>query len=391
MVEMNAGKEKLMKSLEAMRPRLIEISDFIHANPELGRQEFKASKLLEDELEQAGFTVERGAAGLPTAFVAEYAPNKGGPVIGIVAEYDALPEIGHGCGHNIIATTALGAALALKPMMDEIKGTLRVIGTPAEDTTSDKVIMIDKGIFDDVDFAFQVHPNDRTMGGMKFLALHKVDVIFHGVSSHASRAPEKGVSALDALLLTFNAVEFLREHVKKEVSIAYIVTAGGTAANSVPDYASAHFVIRSKDRIYLKEVVERVYNCARGAALATGATLELQPQVWLDDNLQVPTLDQLFEDNAMLGGAKQKAGQETMASSDFCNVTTRLPAARLDLAFAPLGTSTHSKGFAEAGNQEMAHDAVITGAFAMAATAYDLFTQPALAKQVKEEHAKLKG
>jgi amidohydrolase len=273
---MNTAKDKLRNNVSEIKDKLISINDYIHAHPELGRNEFQAMAVLCESLESAGFTVERGTAGLPTAFTAEISNDATGPVVAFIAEYDALPVIGHGCGHNIIATAAVGAAMAIKPLLSELKGTIKVIGTPAEDSTSDKVIMIERGVFNQVDFAMQCHPNDRTITGAEFLALHKVDFKFHGIASHASRAPEKGISALDAVLLTFNAIEYLREHGRKDVSIAGIIDNGGTAANSIPDFASAHFIIRSNDRFYLKETVERVYNCARGAALATGARLDIE-------------------------------------------------------------------------------------------------------------------
>lgn len=387
MNKVDQDKDRLKQNLLANREKLIQINDFIHGNPELGRQEFKAAALLCETLEEAGFKVEKGAAGLPTAFVAEASNDPNGPVVAFVAEYDALPKIGHGCGHSVIASAAVGAALILKPLLENLKGTIKVIGTPAEDSTADKVIMIEKGVFDQVDFAMQCHPNERTIAGAEFLALHKVDFEFHGISSHASRAPEKGISALDAVLLTFNAIEYLREHVRKDVSIAGIIENGGTAANSIPDFASAHFIIRSDDRLYLKEVVERVYNCARGAALATGARLDIKPDVWLDNLLNVPTLDRILMENTLLMDPPQVLPQETAASTDFCNISTILPASRLDIAFAPVGTSTHSQAFADAGNTPAAHRAVEIASFAMAATAYDILSNPEVAAQMKKEHA----
>ncbi len=375
-----------MDKLMEVHPRLVEISDYIHDNPELGHEEFKAARILCDEIAAAGFSVEEGVADLPTAFVGTYAPHpQDGPTVAVVAEYDALPVIGHGCGHNVIATGALGAALALKPFMDSIGGTLKIIGTPAEDTTGDKVVMLEKGVFDGVDFAMQCHPNDRTMPDAKFLAIHSMKINFYGVASHASRAPEKGISALDAMMLGFTGTEFLRGHVTKDVSIAGIITSGGTASNSIPDFASAEFGIRSLDIKTLRDVVTRVENCFRGAELMTGARLEIIHDKWLHSNVRVPLLNETVMKYARMGGAEQILPQETMASTDFSNVTTALPAARLDIAFAPVGTSTHSQGFADAGKEPMAHRAIASAAFAMAATAYDLFTKPELAAEIRRQ------
>lgn len=382
-------KDDILKDLNKVMPQLIEINDYIHANPEMGNQEFEAVKRLTGILSEAGFSIQQGVADLETAFIAEIKGPTLGPTIAFVAEYDALPEVGHGCGHNIIGTSAVGAALAIAPLMKNLSGTIKVIGTPAEDTTFEKAPMIAKGIFSDIDFAMQCHPNDRTMTGSKFKALHHVDFKFHGKSSHASRAPEKGISALDAVLQTFTAIEYLKEHVQKDVSIAGIITHGGTVPNSIPDFASARFILRSNDSKGLKEVAERAYNCARGAALATGSQLEIQENVWLDNHLCVPTLDQLYLENALTLNPPQVLPQENMASSDFCNVSTLLPSSRLDIAFVPVGTSTHSQEFADGGNTPEAHQAIKISSYAMAATAFDLLTNAEIAQRIKDEHMRL--
>lgn len=384
-------KNQIIRNLDELKSDLLQINTFIHSNPELGNQEFKAQALLTEILQKHGFKVITGVADLHTAFVAEIEGEGKGPTIAFIAEYDALPEIGHGCGHNIIAASALGAAIALAPIMKGVKGKIKVIGTPAEDTTSEKVHMIKKGVFEDVDFSMQCHPNDRTMTGAHFKALHKMNMHFHGKASHASRAPEKGISALDALMLTFMGIEFLREHVKKDVTISGIITHGGTAANSIPDFAAGRFSIRSENREYLKEVVERVYNCARGAALATGAKLEFKDQITLDNMLYLPTYDKLLLDNALILNPPQVLQQSTVASSDFCNVSTILPCSRLDIAYVPVGVSTHSQEFADAGTTDYAHKAITISSFAMAATALDIFLDSSLAAQIKKEHAQALG
>ena len=360
---------------------LIEISDFIHANPELGHEEFKSSKLLCDVLEAHGFDVTRGAADIPTAFVAEYKSGKEGPVIAFNAEYDALPEMGHGCGHQVIASSAIGAGITIKPLMDHLGGTIRVIGTPAEESTSDK------GVFADVDFCFQCHPNDRTMSDARFKAISKLEFKLYGLASHASRAPEKGISACDAATLGYIAVEMLREHITDDVRIHGIITNGGSAANTVPDYSSVEYGVRANSSEVLEDVVERVCNCFRGAAIATGAKLEIIRGKTMQSNLLNKTLNDVVLRNAIEGGAKQVLPQETMASTDFANVTRIMPAVRLDIAFVEVGTSTHSPAFAACGNKPMAHEAVITSAYAMAATAYELFTDPELCAKAKAEFA----
>lgn len=355
----------------------------------MGNQEFKAAELLTDTLQRYGYEVETGVAGLKTAFVAERRGKGKGPTVAIIAEYDALPEIGHGCGHNIMASSAVGAAIGMLPVIDALGGSIKIIGTPAEDSTSEKVRMIREGVFDKVDFAMQNHANDRTRTGMRFKALCKTDFEFHGVSSHAARAPEKGISALDAVILTSTAIEYLKEHVKKDVSIASIITNGGGAANSIPKFASSLYITRANDKNYLDEVVKRVYNCAKGAALATGAKVRIKERVHIDSMLCIPAFDQALMQNALLLDPPQVAEQESMASTDFTNVSTRLPAARLDIAFVPLGVSTHTQDFTYAGKPESAYRAIRISSFAMAATAFDLLRDPELAARVKKEHGEL--
>jgi metal-dependent amidase/aminoacylase/carboxypeptidase family protein len=249
--------------------------------------------------------------------------------------------------------------------------------------------MIKAGVFDKVDFSMQCHPNDRTKTGMKFKALCKVDFEFFGVASHATRAPEKGISALDAVLLMFTAVEYLKEHVKKDVSIQGIIGEGGIAENTIPKFASAHFTVRSNDSVYLDEVLKRVYNCAKGAALATGAKLKIKEIRRLDSMLCVPSFDKVLMDNARLLDPPQMEEQSSMASTDFANLSTILPSSRLDIAFVPLGTSTHSQAFTDAGKTDSAYRAIKISSFAMAATALDIITGSVLAAKIKKEHAGL--
>ena len=381
--------QQIKERIEKIHPELIGISKYIYENPELGHEEWKSSECLCKALEKYGFTVKKGVADLPTAFVAEYSTGPG-PVVAFIAEYDALPGMGHGCGHNVIAASAVGAGAALLPFMEELKGTIQVIGTPAEDSTSDKIDMIAKGVFDKVDFSFQCHPNDRTMSDARFKAISKLEFHLHGVASHASRMPEKGISACDAAVLGYNGVEMLREHVRDDVRIHGIITNGGSSPNTVPDFSSVEYGVRANDSEYLEEVVEKVCNCFRGAALATGARLEIIRGKTVESNLRVPSLNERVMEHAKEAGAKQILPQETMASTDFSNLTRIMPACRLDIAFAPVGTSTHSPAFTAAGDQPMAHESIAVSSYAMAAVAYDLFTDMDFREKVKKEFEELK-
>ncbi len=387
MKELTGVYKQIWDNASAVHEELIEIADYIHDNPELGREEFKASRLLADKFEKYGFQVTREAFGMPTAFLAEYAPHpEGGPVIGICAEYDALPGMGHACGHHVIASGCLGAAIALKPIMDTIGGTLRVYGTPAEESTGDKMILIRDGVFDDVDFVMQNHPNDRTMTKAQFKAMHIMDFIFHGLTAHSARCPEQGINALNGVLLGMTAVEYLRNYVRKDVSIAGYVTSGGVVFSNIPDYASCRYAIMADNKFYLEKVVQRVINCFKGAELATGATLEIQDGMILDNNVNVPTYDRVMLEHAIEAGAERVLDPVSKAATDFSSVTLRIPGSRIDIAYAPIGVGPHNPGFEAAGKTELAHKAILQSAYAMAATCYDLFTDKKLGETIKAEH-----
>ena len=236
-------KDKARAHIDENKQRLIEISDEIHANPEVANEEVKASRLLADELEKAGFKVDLGVAGLDTAILAVHPDQSEGPTIAILGEYDALPGIGHACGHNLIATSALGACLALGSMKKDIPGKLVFMGTPAEEAIGGKIAMVEKGLFKNVDAVMMYHPSPGyTMTGRAGLALTEVIIEFTGKASHASGTPEKGINALDAVIQTFNGINALRQHIKSAARIHGVITHGGLKPNIVPDFAAAEFL-----------------------------------------------------------------------------------------------------------------------------------------------------
>ncbi len=239
-------KDKVQSYIDDNKSRLVKISDEIHANPEVANKEVKASRLLAIELERAGFKVELGVAGLETAILAVHPEQSDGPTIAILGEYDALPEIGHACGHNLIATSALGACLAIGAFKKDIPGKLIFMGTPAEEASGGKIFMVEKGLFKDVDAAMMFHPSPGyTMTGRAGLALTEVRIEFTGKAAHASGSPEKGINALDAIIQTFNGINALRQHIKSDARIHGIITHGGVKPNIVPDYAAAEFYVRA--------------------------------------------------------------------------------------------------------------------------------------------------
>ncbi|WNC16176.1 M20 family metallopeptidase [Brevibacillus brevis] len=388
---MNPTKEQIYRDVDALRGTILSINDFIHDNPELGNEEFKAVELLTRTLAEHGFQVETGVAGLATAFSAIYQNKQGGPVIGLLCEYDALEGLGHGCGHNLQGASIVGAAIALARNLGDLPATVAVYGTPAEETTSGKLPMIRAGVFDQLDVALMMHGGDRTTVDGKSLAMNMVEFVFTGKAAHAAVAPEKGISALDGLLLMFHAIEYMREHVRTDVRIHGVITDGGVVPNIVPDRAAAQFYIRAADRPYLDTVVERVYNAARGAALATGTQVEIHEMKTCENKINVESLNQLLLQNAREAGIQDiSPPRSSTGSTDFANVTYRIPGACLRVAFVPFGTSSHSTEWVEAGVSEAGHTAVILAAKALAGAGFDLAADPATLSRIKEDFRQAK-
>ncbi|MFM1654779.1 M20 family metallopeptidase [Brevibacillus sp. B_LB10_24] len=385
-------KEKMFESVEKLSDKIISINDFIHDNPELGNQEFKAVKLLTETLSQYGFTVETNVADLPTAFMATYKNKEGGPTIGLLCEYDALEGLGHACGHNLQASSITGAAIAIMQNLGDTPATIVVYGTPAEETTSGKIPMAKAGLFDQLDVALMMHGGDRTTVDGKSLAITSRDFIFEGKSSHAAVAPELGISALDAVLMTFHGIEYLREHVRSDVRIHGIISEGGVAPNIVPERAVAKFLIRAADVSYLNEVTERVCNAARGAALAIGAKLTIQEGKTLANKLNVQSLNDVLLANAKEAGAREiTPPRQNTGSTDFSIVTHIVPGACLRVSFVPFGVPNHTREWEQAGVSEDGHYAVIAAAKAIAGSCCDLIENPDLLKQIKDEFLREKA
>jgi len=381
-------KQKLYDAVDSMRTILVEMNDFIHDNPETGNQEFKAHRLITDTLERGGFSVDREVVGLKTAFRATFRNGSGGPNIGLLCEYDALEELGHGCGHNMQAPAIVGAALALANGLGDVPATITVYGTPAEESTSAKIPMSKAGVFDELDVALMMHGGDRTTVDGKSLAVDVFDFVFEGKAAHAAIAPEQGISALDAVLMMFNGLEYLREHVRSDVRFHGIITDGGKAANIVPERAAARFYVRANDRPHLETVVERVSNVAKGAALAVGAKVTISEFKSYPNKLNVQTLNDLLLQEAREVGAENITPPRTFTgSTDFGCVTYRVPGACLRVAFVPFNTSSHSDAWVAAGNGPTAHHAVVVAAKALAGAGYDIAKSPELLARIKQDFA----
>jgi len=379
-------KSLITKEIDARGDELRELSLKIHSNPELGFKEVKASAWLTQYLEENGFSVERGICELPTAFRGSYGQGK--PVIAILAEYDALPELGHACGHNLISTCAVGAGIASKLAVDHFGGSVVVIGTPAEELYAGKAIMAERGAFDNLDAAMMMHPGSSNAATTQSLACHALKVEFFGKSAHAATDPEKGVNALEAMLNSFNAINSLRQHIKDKARIHGVITDGGKAANVVPAYSAGSFLIRAEDDTYLEELKQRVINCFAGAAQATGTRLEYKwddiRYAFLRNNL---TLARLFKQNMESLGREVKLSEpdKLLGSTDMGNVTQVAPGIHAMTAIAPEGVVLHSPQFAQAAASETGIRGLLDSAKALAMTVVDLVAEPEVVIKIRKE------
>jgi amidohydrolase len=380
-------KNQLKTHLETIQNRLWEISDHLYHHPELGDQEYESMERLVEFLQEHQFTVEKGIVDRATAFKAVYDSKKEGPTIAYLSEYDALPGVGHGCGHNLIGTMSAGAGVLLSKVIDEIGGRVVVLGTPAEETNGAKVPMAEQGIFDDIDAAMILHPADESYESGNSLAMDAIQFDYRGQTSHAAASPEKGINALDAVLQLFNGINALRQHVTSDVRIHGIIKEGGVAANIVPDKAVAQFYVRAKDRSYLNEVVEKVKNIAHGAALMTGAELHISNYELSYDNMMTnQTLSQLFTNNLLATGVKEvKKARQTYGSIDMGNVSQVVPAIHPYIGLDSPGLIAHTKEFADLTITENSHMILSKGALALASTGYDLITNHDDLEKMKHE------
>ncbi|MCP4753099.1 MAG: M20 family metallopeptidase [Proteobacteria bacterium] len=383
------AKQEVCAIIESMKDQLLNVSRTIHANPELALKETKAAALLTETIENAGLPVERGAYGLDTAFVSEFGSDEG-PCVAILAEYDALPKIGHACGHNLIATAALGAGLSLAKLGDRLPGRVKLMGTPGEEGGGGKIIMDNRGAFKKVDTAMMIHPGGVNLPSMPTLASTAVEAIYHGRPAHASASPEKGINALDAMVTAYQAIAQLRQHIRYTERIHGIITDGGQAGNIVPDRAAGHFGVRAANSEDLEVLKKRVQGCFEAGALATGATLEAKwaPGSYLDLRTNRPLIDKFLRNAESLGreflpldGLPVGAA----GSTDMGNVSYRVPSIHPMLAAAPADCTIHHPDFTAYAVSEMGEAAAIDGAKALAMTALDFFADADFRREVREQ------
>lgn len=382
-------KQLINEAINKLQDTFYDVSKYIGQNPELGHEEFKACKALTDVLKEQGFTVEIGTCDLPTAFTAVYDSQKPGPSIGFMAEYDALPDLGHACGHNLIGTMSIAAGIGLSKAVAETGGKVYVYGTPAEETRGGKVTMAKQGIFNHLDVAMMVHPYYCHQKSGRSLAMDAIQFEFFGKSAHAAAAPHEGINALDGVLQTFNSINALRQHVKPDVRIHGVITEGGKAANVVPDYAVAQFYVRASTRAYVDEVTEKVKACANGAALATGTKLKISNYEFSYDDMQTnQTLSDVYTNNLISLGVSEQSITEDQGdhgSLDMGNVSQVVPAIHPYIQICDDYFVCHTHEFREAALSEQGREAMILGAQTMALTGYDVLTNQTLLQKIKEE------
>jgi amidohydrolase len=390
---MDSGKLKdtISKDIDSRAAALGALSQKLHDNPETAMKEVKAAGWLTQYLKDNGFKVETGICGMPTAFRAVY--GKGKPAIGFLTEFDALPKIGHACGHNLIAVTSLAAGIAARLVADAFGATVVVYGTPGEEGDAGKAQMEQKGAFRDIDIAMITHPGGGNQAVMGALACQTIDVEFIGKAAHAAADPDQGINALAAMILSFNAIDALRQHIKPSARVHGIITDGGEAPNIVPAHTAGSFIVRAVDDAYLEEVKEKVFNCFTGAATATGATLRHH---WaavryaaMRNNI---TMAELFRKNMLDLGRQIPLGDGSgsMGSTDVGNVSKLAPTIQPYVGIAPENILIHSTEFEKVTGTKEALKIMLDAGKAMAMTAADLLAEPDNLRAVREEFEKSK-
>jgi amidohydrolase len=380
--------ERVDRSVDTLREELKDLAFEIHDNPELGLQEYKACALQVELLRKYGFEVEEKYLGIETAYRAKYKGMKKGPKIAMLAEYDALPKIGHACGHNLIAMVSVGAGIAMREYADEFGGEIYVFGTPAEESKGKKVEMTNKGAFDDIDVAMMAHPAYMNTDSVRLLAIKSYSIEFFGRGAHSAASPEEGLNALDAMISFYNSVNALRQQTKPDSRLHGIITDGGTAANIVPDYTRALFNMRANEEEYLIELCDKVFDCAKGAALATGCKVEINKA---DEHFKnVKHNKVLSELNAVqlerLGLPVVRLGEMIFpGSSDIGDVSYVCPAIQGGFDITKnVPCTVHTPEFAEYARSEYAIDNSMNIIKGFVLTGIELMTKPDKLKEIKE-------
>lgn len=381
---------RLDELVEAGSAKAIALSDDLGHNPEISGEEYESSRKMAEILREGGFEVEYPFMGLDTAFMGKKGKAGKGGRLDILVEYDALPGLGHACGHNVHGAMSILAGLALEPLAEELDAEIRVVGTPAEEADGAKCRMSDEGLFDESDMAIMIHSSGgKSFVAFRALAMDGYNFVFEGKSAHAAASPWEGLNALNAAQFFMHSLDMLRQHVRPETRIHGVVLDGGTAPNIVPERALARFEVRAPWRPYLDGLVEQVFDCARGAALATGTQVSWEKfESSFDDMLPAPAAE------AMMGEVLEEVGVQLSppegpgGSSDVGNVSYRCPALQPILAITDGGFALHTRELAEATMKPMAHEALLQGARAIGRAVLRASLDPDLRATMKADREK---
>lgn len=387
---MNKKKETISRHVDNLATELLDVSKYLLNHPETAYQEFESCAYLSQILDTHGFNVETGVGGVETAFFARpdnAEPKR--PCIAFIAEYDALPKIGHACGHNMIASASIGAAVALKKIMKDDAGSIVVVGTPAEEGGGGKVLLMNAGVFEAVDAVLMFHPSQSTLVGKGMLGRIKFKMAFHGKTAHAANSPDKGINALDALILAYTGINSLRQHLRPDAKIHGIITHGGDAPNIIPDYAEAMFYVRGGTIAYRDEVFDKVVQCAESAAAAMGARVDISVEgPKLDPMHRNFSFEDAFQANMDLMGIPVDEDSGRMGSSDMGNLSHLVPAIHPWLSITGSDIPGHTVEFRDATFSDKGKDALLKAAKLLAMTAYDYLSSPDLRDRISQDFNK---
>ena len=390
MPDLASVRRRALAAIDQRRDALVALSLAIHAKPELGYQEQEASLRLSEFLEGDGFKVTRAYRGIETAYRGDAMGNGDGPRVAILAEYDALADLGHGCGHNLIAMIGTAAAVAVREVIAELPGSVVAIGTPAEEGGGGKVALIQAGGFDDVDAAMMIHPTTgRSLAGRHSLANNRVQVEYFGKSAHAASQPDQGVNALDAMIQLFNAVGLMRQQLRSDARVHGIISKGGSAPNVIPEYTQGRFSVRALDRTYQQEVLRRFVACADGAATATGTTVKvtIDPNAGYENMVFSTSMAEKWAGHMRSLGMQvfDARDDERVGSTDMGNVMQVLPAIHPYIAISDQTIPGHSIAFRDHAASPEALERALVAAKALALTAIDVLATPEVLRQAQSE------
>lgn len=381
-------KEKVLKTASEITAEITRLSDDLYNNPELGNCEYKSADSHVALLKKYGFSVERPYLGYPTGYRAEYRSGKAGPRICYMAEYDALPDIGHGCGHNMLGACSIAAGIILRKLADEIGGTVIVLGTPAEETNGAKVVYAKKGAFLDVDAAMLAHPSAKYyFKSGSTLAMDTVEFEFTGLAAHAAGEPERGINALDAVIATFNNINAMRQQMLPDARVHGIITEGGVTPNIIPDHCVCRFYVRAANDLYLPFLMDKVKNCAKGAAVATGCKLSISRFEYGYKNLVTNEAlsDAFCESLEELGVTDIKDPGEPAGSADAGDVSHVCPTIHAYFPITEKNIGTHTKEFAEETQTRYAKQNMMITACGLAMAGAKIIKEPERMAQIKKE------